>query len=224
MTRRRGTRLAVALLVLAGCGGTIQRAAYPAEWAPRVAPAPGADCADIAGTYRPGAGPQPLPFFLFGITERGSPQWLRMVEAVEQVRADPGASTVTVGFPQADRMEVVVAVRGVPIATQRLTRLRRSATLAEAWLGQDERSFRCDPDAVVIVGGFIHDWDQYRLPDPEKKRRFPRPGGMEVGTSRGYFDFSKATDGRLVMQQRLYHCYGSCSLDRLWRQWEPVPP
>jgi hypothetical protein len=207
---------------LTGCGGTIKQAGYPADWPARVATLAHAECPDLSGTYQAGDGERLLPFFLFGLADRTSTEWTDLVQVAERLLADPEGATVTVGHPDPDHIEVAVAQRGTPLARQVLTRSRRSATTAEVWFGQAERSFRCEPNAIVVVGSLVHDWDQYRLPAAEKKRRYPRPGGIAVGTSSGYFDFSKTTDGGLVMLQRLYHCYGECSLDHRWRRWEPA--
>lgn len=224
--RRLNARRLVACLCLAagliGCGSAIRTAAYPADWPARVAAAAAAACPDISGRYQGSDGEQALAFFLFGVADRASPDWAELVRVNERLLADPGDSVVTIGAPDPDHIDVVVAVRGMPIARQVLTRSRRSASSAEMWSGQPEKSFRCEPGAIVVAGAFVHDWEQYRLPDAEKRRRYPRPGGTEVGISRGYFDFAKAADGSLVMRQRLYHCYGSCSLDERWRRWPAV--
>jgi len=112
---------------------------------------------------------------------------------------------------------------GTHLAKQVLTRSHRSPVAAEVWFGQHEKSFRCEPDGIVLVGAYIHDWPEYRLPDAEKKRRYRRPGKNDVGTARGYFDFSKSTDGSLTMRQRLFFCLGCGGLDELWRRWETAP-
>jgi hypothetical protein len=209
------------LTALFGCGGTIMKAEYPSTWPSRVTNGAQADCLDISGSYKAGNGDSLLPFFLYGIPDTTSLDWANLVQINEQILVEPDGATVTIGSPDSDHIEVMVAMHGTPIAKQVLTRSRQSAAAAEVWFGQREQSFRCEPDGIVIVGAYVFNWDAYRLPYEEKKRRYRRPGKNDVGTSRGYFDFSKATNGSLIMRQRLYFCLG-CSLDELWRRWEPV--
>ena len=211
------------LTALFGCGGTIMKAEYPSTWSSRVTNGAQADCPDISGIFKASNGDSLLPFFLYGIPDTTSLDWANLVQVNEQILAEPDGATVTIGSPpDSDHIEVVVAMHGTPIAKQVLTRSRQSATAAEVWFGQREQSFRCEPDGIVIVGAYVFNWDEYRLPYEEKKRRFRRPGKNDVGTARGYFDFSKATDGSLIMRERLYFCLGCRSLDELWRRWEPV--
>ena len=211
------------LTALFGCGRTIMKAEYPSTWSSRVTNGAQADCPDISGIFKASNGDSLLPFFLYGIPDTTSLDWANLVQVNEQILAEPDGATVTIGSPpDSDHIEVVVAMHGTPIAKQVLTRSRQSATAAEVWFGQREQSFRCEPDGIVIVGAYVFNWDEYRLPYEEKKRRFRRPGKNDVGTARGYFDFSKATDGSLIMRERLYFCLGCRSLDELWRRWEPV--
>jgi hypothetical protein len=207
---------------LSGCGNPIKIAEYPSTWPSRVTNSARLDCLDISGRYMASNGEHPLPFFLFGIPDTDSLDWANLVQINEQILAEPVGATVTIGFPDSDHIEVVVAMRGTPIAKQVLTRSRQSTT-ASVWFGQDEKSFRCEPDGIVVVGAYIHDWSEYRLPFAEKKRRYRRPGKNDVGTSRGYFRFSRATDGSLVMRQGIFFCLGCGGLDELWRRWEPAP-
>ena len=210
------------LTALFGCGGTIMKAEYPSTWPSRVTNGAKADCLDISGIFKASDGDSLLPFFLYGIPDTTSLDWANLVQTNEQILFEPDGATVTIGSPDSDHIEVVVAMHGTPIAKQVLTRSRQSATAAEMCFGQREQSFRCGPDGIVIVGAYVFDWDEYRLPYEEKERRFRRPGKNDVGTARGYFYFSKATDGSLIMRQRLYFCLGCRSLDELWRRWEPV--
>jgi len=210
------------LTALFGCGRTIMKAEYPSTWPPRVTNGAQADCLDLSGIFKASNGDSLLPFFLYGIPDTTSLDWANLVQINEQIMVEPDGATVTIGSPDSDHIEVVVAMHGTPIAKQVLTRSRQSATAAEVWFGQREQSFRCEPDGIVIVGAYVFNWDEYRLPYEEKKRRFRRPGKNDVGTSRGYFDFSKTTDGSLIMRQRLYFCLGCRSLDELWRRWEPA--
>jgi hypothetical protein len=69
----------------------------------------------------------------------------------------------------------------------------------------------------------VCDWEVYRLPIETKRLRYRRPGKNDVGTARGYFEFSRAADGSLVMRQRLYFSYACDGLDERWRRWEPAP-
>lgn len=210
------------LTALFGCGRTIMKAEYPSTWPPRVTNGAQADCLDLSGIFKASNGDSLLPFFLYGIPDTTSLDWANLVQINEQIMVEPDGATVTIGSPDSDHIEVVVAMHGTPIAKQVLTRSRQSATAAEVWFGQREQSFRCEPDGIVIVGAYVFNWDEYRLPYEEMKRRFRRPGKNDVGTSRGYFDFSKTTDGSLIMRQRLYFCLGCRSLDELWRRWEPA--
>lgn len=211
------------LTALFGCGSPVMKAAYPNTWPSRVTNDARADCLDISGSYKAGNGDALLPFFLYGIPDTASPEWASLVRINEQILVEPDGATITIGSPDPDHMEVVAAIHGTPIGKQRLARSRQSADAAEVWFGQHGQSFRCEPDSVVIVGASVFSWELYRLPDEEKRRRFRRPGRNDAGTARGYFDFSKAADGSLVMRQRLYFCLGCRSLDELWRRWEPVP-
>lgn len=208
---------------LSGCGSPIKKAEYPSTWPSRVTSGMNTDCQDIAGIYKASNGEQLLPFFLFGIPDTTSPDWANLVRINEQIMAEPDGATVTIGSPDTDHIEVVVAKNGMPIAKQVLTRSRQPAGAAEVWFGQRDQSFRCEPDGTVMVGAYVSNWDAYRLPSEEKKRRYKRPGKNDVGTSRGYFDFSRATDGSLVMRQRLYFCLGCGGLDELWMRWPSVP-
>lgn len=210
------------LTALFGCGGTIMKAEYPSTWPSRVTNGAQADCPDISGMFKASNSDSLLPFFLYGIPDTTSLDWANLVQVNEQILVEPDGATVTIGSPDSDHIEVEVAMHGTQIAKQVLTRSRQSATAAEVWFGQRDQSFRCEPDGIVIVGAYVFNWEEYRLPYEEKKRRFRRPGKNDVGTARGYFDFSKATDGSLIMRQRLYFCLGCKSLDELWRRWEPV--
>ena len=206
------------LTALFGCGPPILKAAYPNTWPSRVTNGTQTDCLDISGSYKASNGDA----LLYGISDTTSLDWANLVQINEQILVEPDDATVTIGYSNSDHIEVVVAMHGTTLAKQVLTRSRLSADLAEVWFGQGDQSFRCDQDDVVIVGAYVFDWDAYRLPYEEKKRRYRRPGKNDVGTSRGYFDFSKASDGSLVMRQRLYFCIGCGTLDERWRQWEPV--
>ena len=227
MNRSTGLPLACLFLLavgLSGCGPPIKRAEYPSTWPLRVTNSARSDCLDISGRFMASNGEHPLPFFLFGIRDNDSLDWADLVKTNEQILAKPVGATVTIGFPDSDHMEVVVAIRETPMAKQVLTRSRQSESAA-VWFGQDEKSFRCEPDGIVVSGAYIHDWSQYRLPYEEKKRKY---GGGEididdVGTSWGYFRFSKAIDGSLVMRQEIFYCVDCGGLDQLWRRWEAVP-
>ena len=210
------------LTALFGCGGTIMKAEYPSTWPSRVTNGAQAECLDISGSYKASSGDSLLPFFVYGIPDTTSLEWAHLVRINEQILVEPDGATVTIAFPDSDHIEAVVAMHGTPIAKQILTRSPQSVAAAEVWFGQDEQSFRCQPDGVVIVGAYVSNWDEYRLPYEEKKRRFRKPGKNDVGTSRGYFDFARATDGSLTMRQRLYFCLGCGTLDEVWRRWEPV--
>ena len=207
---------------VSGCGGTIRKAEYPATWPARVTNGAQADCLDISGRYKASNGDSLLPFFIYGIPDTTSLDWSNLVQINEQILVEPDGAVVTIRSPDSDHIEVVVAIHGTPIGKQVLTRSRQSAAAAEVWFGQRDQSFRCEPDGIVIVGAYINNWNTYRLPYEEKKRQYRRPGKNEVGTSRGYFDFSKATDGSLIMRERLYFCIDCSGLNELWRRWEPV--
>jgi hypothetical protein len=207
---------------LAGCGARIKGTEYPVAWPARVEKAGNAECVDITGSYKAGTGDSLLPFFLFGINETSSREWSDLVQVNEQVLAAPDDSTVSIGLPDSDRMEVVVAVRGTPIARQFLQRSHLSASTAEMWLGQGDRTFRCNPDSIVTVGASVSDWTRFRLPYEERKRLYKRRDIRHAGTSHGYFDFSKAVDGSLVMRERRFFCVDCGKLDHRWRRWEPV--
>jgi len=210
------------LSALFGCGSPIMKAEYPSAWPSRGTNGTQADCLDISGSYKASNGDSLLPFFLYGISNTSSLDWVNLVKINEQLLVEPDGATVTIGYPDSNHIKVEVAMNGTPIAKQVLTRSRQSADAAEVWFGQREQSFRCEPDGIVIVGANVVNWDAYRLPFEEKKRRYRRPGKNDVGTSRGYFDFSKATNGSLIMRQRLYFCLGCRDLNELWRRWEPV--
>jgi len=198
-------------------------AEYPSTWPPRVTNGAQSDCLDISGTFKASNSDSLLPFFIFGTADTHSLDWANLIKINEQILVDPDGATVTIGSPDLDHIEVVVAMHGAPIAKKILTRLRRSLWAAKWFLGIDENSFLCERDSIVVVGAYVFNWDEYRLPNEVKKRHFRRFHPIDVGTSRGYFYFSKATDGSLVMRQSLYVCTGSCgSLDELWRRWEPI--
>lgn len=207
---------------LGGCGLKIKKAEYPSAWPSRLTNNVKADCHDISGTYKASNGEQLLPFFLFGIPDTTSPGWANLVQINEQIRAEPDGATVTIRFPDSDHIESTVAMHGTPIAKQVLTRSLRSADAAE-WLGQPDQSFRCESNGIVILGAYIFNWHEYYLPREEKKRRYRRPGKNDVGTTHGVFDFSKAVDGSLIMQERPYFCLGCGNIDATWRRWEAVP-
>ena len=206
---------------LSGCGATLKKAEYPSTWPSRVTNSARADCANISGTFKANNDQPSLPFFLFGIPDTTSIEWANLVQINEQLLDDPDGATVTIGYPDSDHIDVVVTMHGMPIAKQVLARSSQGANAA-VWVGQSEQSFRCEPDGVVIVGAYIHNWGEYSLPYSEKKRRYRRPGQNDVGTSRGYFHFSKAANGSLVMREQRYFCLGCGGLDELWRRWESV--
>ena len=224
-TKRKHARSLAWILILStvlvGCTARIKGTEYPVAWPARIEKAGNAECIDISGSYKAGSGDSLLPFFLFGVNETSSHEWSDLVQINEQVLAAPDDSTVTVGFPDADRMEVVVAVRGTPIARQVLQRSHLSASTAEMWLGQGDRTFRCEPDSVVTVGASVSDWTRFRLPYEERKRLYKRRDIRHAGTSHGYFDFSIAVDGSLVMRERRFFCVDCGNLDHRWRRWEP---
>lgn len=208
---------------LIGCSARIKRTEYPSAWPARVeTKSENAECIDISGSYKAGNGDSLLPFFLFGINETSSPEWVNLVQVNEQVLAAPDDSTVTVGFLDVDRIEVVVAIRGTPIARQILQRSHLSASTAEMWLGQGDKTFRCDPDSIVTVGASVSDWVRFRLPYEERKRLYRRRDIRHAGTSHGYFNFSRAVDGSLVMRERRFFCVDCDNLNHRWRRWEPV--
>lgn len=216
-----------ALLLLtgvSGCGGTIRKAEYPATWPPRIMSNSIAGCLDISGTYKTSNGLPLLPFFVFGITDEASRDWGNLIKVYrERLLADPDDTTVTIGSPDSEHIEVIVAIHGVTVAKQLLTRSYQSEFSA-AMLGQDNRSYRCEPDSIVINSAYIHDWDVYSLPGGEKNRRYRRMSGAvgPLGVSEGYFYFSKAINGSLVARMRLYGCYPCKSLDEYWQRWEPI--
>lgn len=204
----------------------MKRTEYPGAWPARVEKAGNAECIDISGSYKAGDGDSLLPFFLFGVDDTSSHEWSDLVQINEQVLAAPDDSTVTVSFLDADRIEVVVAIRGTPIARQVLKRSHLSASAAEMWLGQGDQTFRCDADSIVTAGASVSDWVKFRLPYEERKRLYRRRDIRHAGTSYGYFDFSKALDGSLVMRERRFFCVDCGNLNYRWRRWEPVlsPP
>lgn len=200
-------------------------AEYPNSWPPRISYSSRADCIDISGTYKVSDSLPLLPFFLFGIVDEGSLDWANLVRIYERhLLADPDGATVTIGSPDSDHLQVVVAMRGMTVAKQVLTRSHQTERDIQ-WFGQHRQSFHCEPDGIVINSSYIHNWDIYNLPYEEKKRRYRRPHGGAVGppgVSEGYFYFSKTTNGSLVMRAHLYGCYDCSGLDEYWRQWEPV--
>lgn len=204
----------VLLTALLGCCSTIIKAEYPSTWPSRVKDGTQSDCLDISGSYKASNGDSLLPFFLYGIPDTHSLDWANLVEINEQILAKPYGGTVTIGSVDSDHIEVVVAINGTPIGKQILARSRKST--------KDKQSFLCEPDSIVISGAYIFNWDEYRLPREEKKRVYRRPGKNDVGTSRGYYHFSKASNGNLVMLQKTYFCLGDCNLNEEWRQWEPT--
>lgn len=207
---------------LFGCGASMKRAEYPGAWPARVEKAENAACIDISGRYKAGNGDSLLPFFLFGINETSSHEWSDLARINAQILAEPDDSTVTIRFLDVARIEVVVAIRGTPVARQVLKRSHLSASVAEMWLGQSDQTFRCDPDSVVTAGAYVSDWVKFRLSYEERKRLYRWRDIGHAGTSHGYFDFSKATDGSLVMRERRFFCVDCGNLNDLWRRWEPV--
>jgi hypothetical protein len=205
---------------LSGCG-SITKAEYPGTWPVRAANSARSDCLDISGKFLVGKSEPPLPFFLFGIPDTSSHDWVSLAQVGERLLADKEDATVTIESPDSDHIEVAVALRGSLMAKQLLTRSYRSALNAE-WFGQSDKSFRCDTDAVVIVGAYVCSWDQYLLTDEQKRDRYRRPGKNDVGTCRGRFRFAKTAEGSLVMLQRNYFCYACGGLDEVWRRWEPA--
>jgi len=215
LKRKSFLLLSLALLLLTGVSGcgTI-RTGYPATWPARVTNGAKEGCLDISGRYKASNGVSLLPFFIYGIPDTTSLDWANLVQVNEQILVEPDGATVTIGSPDSDHIEVVVAMHGTIIAKQVLTRSRR--------FEQRDQSFRCEPDGIVIVGAYINNWNIYRLPYEEKKRRYRRPGKNDVGTSRGHFYFSKAADGSLTMREHLYYCFDCSGLNELWQRWEPV--
>jgi hypothetical protein len=209
---------------LSGCGGTIKTAEYPSTWPQRIMSSSRADCLDISGTYKASNGLPLLPFFLFGITDENSLDWANLIQVYkEHLLADPDGTTVMIGSPDSEHIEVIVAIHGITVARQLLTRSYQSENAA-VWFGQHNRSFRCEPYGIVINSSYIHDWDVYSLPYEEKKLRYRRIFGAvgPLGVSEGYFDFSKTTNGSLVARARLYGSYPCESLNEYWQLWEPV--
>lgn len=201
---------------LSGCSSSPHLATLPSAGSYQQS----ADCRDISGTYRASGGGTLLPFFLFGVLDTASPEWAALVELTRQLRSQSDDAVVTIRSPGPDQLEVLVAVQGVPRAKQVLARSRASPAAAE-WWGQGERSFRCERDTLAIAGAQVVDWDEYLLPESEKKRRYRRPGTNDVGTARGVYRFSRAVDGSLVMQQQIHFCLGACETATDGR-WEPV--
>lgn len=209
------------LLAVSGCGGVIKKAEYPSSWPHRPANSEN-KCIDITGSY---IASSDLPFFLFGITNENSLDWASLVRIYEErlLHANNDIK-VTIRSQGPDQIEIIVDIHGMTIAKQLLLRSHQSENTA-IWFGQHEKSFRCEPDGIVINSSFIHDWDAYTLPYEEKKSRYRRPHGGAVGpvgVSEGYFYFSKSSSGSLVMRAALYGCYACTSLDEYWRQWEPI--
>lgn len=207
---------------LFGCGAGMKRAEYPGAWPARVEKAENVACIDISGSYKAGTGDSLLPFFLFGINETSSHEWFDLAQINEQILAEPDDSTVTIRFLNVDHIEVVVAIRGTLIARQVLKRSHLSASVAEMWLGQGDQTFRCDSDSVVTAGAYVNDWVKFRLPYEERKRLYRSRDIRHAGTSHGYFNFSKAIDGSLVMRERRFFCVDCGNLNDRWRRWEPV--
>lgn len=227
MKRKPFLFLGWALLLLtgvSGCGGTHIKAEYPANWPSRITSSASAGCLDITGTYKASNGIPLLPFFLFGITDEASNDWDNLIQIYkERLLADPDDATVTIGYPDSEHIEVIVAIHGVTVAKQLLIRSYQSETAA-VWFGQQKRSFRCEPDSVVLNSSYIHDWEVYSLPNEEKKRRYRRMFGAvgPLGVSEGYFYFSKSVKGSLVARVSLYGCYPCENLDDYWQGWEPI--
>jgi hypothetical protein len=88
----------------------------------------------------------------------------------ERLLGDPDGTTVTIGSPDSEHIEVMGAIHGITVAKQLLKRSYQSESAA-VMFGQHKRSFRCEPDSLVINSSYIHDWDVYSLPYEEKKRR-----------------------------------------------------
>jgi hypothetical protein len=209
---------------VSGCSGTIRKAAYPATWPSRITSSSSTGCLDISGTYKTSNDLPLLPFFAFGMTDEASLDWGNLIQVYkERLFADPHGTTVTIGFPDSEHMEVIVAMHGTTVAKQLLTRSYQSES-AVVMFGQHKRSFRCEPDSVVINSSYIHDWDAYSLPYEEKKRHYRRMFSAvgPLGVSEGYFFFSKTINGSLVACVHLYGCYPCKSLDEYWQRWEPI--
>lgn len=209
---------------LSGCGSTPEKAAYPAAWPPLIAPASVASCLDISGTYKAADGESILPFLVFGITDEASTDWRNLNLAYkEHVLRDPGGTTVSIAFSDPEHIDVTLATRGTTVASRSLTRSRQSEFDA-VMFGQHARSFRCEPDGVVINSAYIHDWRVYSLSDDEERLRFSRLRGAvgPLGVSEGYVHFSKSTDGALVARVHLYGCYPCDELGEHWQRWAPV--
>ncbi len=207
---------------LAGCGGAIVKAGYPAAWPPISADVARADCRDISGTFQAYNGDALLPFIVSGISDTSSREWQLLVELNERVLARPSAATVTVQQRGADAIDVEVSIDGATAWHATLERIDRSTAVAEGWSGQPARTFRCEADGIVIAAAFVNDWSTYGLSEDDKRRRYRRPGLNDVGTSRGYFDLSKAVDGSLVVRERLFFCIDCASLDQRWHRWVPA--
>jgi len=146
-------------------------------------------CLDISGTYKTSNGLPLLPFFVFGITDEASLDWGNLIQVYkERLLGDPDGTTVTIGSPDSEHIEVMVAIHGITVAKQLLKRSYQSESAA-AMFGQHKGSFRCEPDSVVINSSYIHDWDVYSLPYEEKKRRYRRMFSAvgPLGVSEGYF-------------------------------------
>ena len=209
---------------LSGCSSTDEQAKYPAAWPSRIATVLVASCLDISGTYRATDGRTILPFLVSGITAEDSFDWQQLVQAYEaHLLPDPEGTTVTIAFPDPEHIDAIVATRGSTVARHTLKRSYQSDFDA-VMFGQHERSFRCEPDGVVINSAYIHDWSVYSLSDEEKKRRFRRLNGAvgPLGVSEGYVHFSKTTEGDLVARVSLYGCYPCKGLDEYWQRWGPT--
>jgi hypothetical protein len=173
LKRRSFLFLGWALLLLtgvSGCGFEKRKAAeYPTTWPSRITSISRADCLDISGTYKTTNRPPLLPFLLFGITNEASSDWANLIQVYkERLLADPDGTTVTIGSPDPEHIEVIVAIHGMPVAKQLLTRSYQSANILE-WFGQHKLSCRCEPDSVVTNSSFIHDWDVYSLLTRKRK-------------------------------------------------------
>lgn len=212
------------LTSLPGCGSTLRKEEYPVTWPSRMTSSSSAGCPDISGTYKTSKGLPLLPFFVFGITDEASLDWRNLIQLYkERLLIDPDDTTVTINSPDSEHIEVLVAINGITIKRQTLTRSYQSE-FAAVMFGQHKRSFRCEPDSVVINSSYIHDWDVYNLPDEEKKHRYRKMFGAvgPLGVSEGYFYFSKTINGSLVARVHLYGCYPCESLDEFWRRWPTI--
>lgn len=208
------------LIGLSGCGGEIAKAGYPYNWSPRITHSKKANCPDISGSYKITGNQSILPFLLFGIVDTRSPEWNNLVQIYgEQLLPDLKDAAVTIGHPNSEHIDVAVIIHGKTVAKQVLMRSHQSYNNA-VWFGQNRQSFRCESDLITINSAYIHDWDVYTLPLKEKKRRFRTLNFLGIAV--GYFDFSKNTDGSLVMRARRYYCYPCDNLDEFWLKWEPV--